>query len=212
MTQPTDGLGQTVPRPRRASASAARIAARSVEAFSGISVAGGRPASIVIRRAPPDELAEILGLAEITVDRGKADIGDLVERRQCLHDQLADHVARDVGFAGALELAHQRIDDALDPVGLDRALTQRDVDRAGQLIAVEGLALRGLLDHCQLTQLHPLEGREAGAATDAEPATPDRAAILGRPRILDLGVIGAAERTAPFLLLIPLPPCPGPSL
>src|SRR5258707_11531008 len=203
MTQPTDGLGQTVPRPRRASASAACIMARSVEAFCGVSVADGRPPSIVIRRDPPDEFAEILGLAEIAVDRGKADIGDLVERRQRLHDQLADHVARDVGFARAFELAHQRIDDALDAVGLDRALAQRDVDRAGQLVAVERLALRVLLDDRQLTQLHSLEGREAGAATDAEPPAPDRAAILGRPRILDLGVIRGAERTAHFLLLIP---------
>src|SRR5439155_16600250 len=81
MTQPTDGLGQTVPRPRRANASAARIIARSIEVFFGRSVGDDRPASIVIRRDPPDEFAEILSLAEIAVNRGEADIGNLVERR-----------------------------------------------------------------------------------------------------------------------------------
>jgi len=181
MTQPTDGLGQTAPRPRRASASAARIAARSVEAFCGVSVADGRPPSIVIRRDPPDEFAEILGLAEIAVDRGKADIGDLVERRQRLHDQLADHVARDVGFARAFELAHQRIDDALDAVGLDRALAQRDVDRAGQLVAVERLALRVLLDDRQLAQLHSLEAqvREQQVQLHYYQVVAPRAGIVG---------------------------------
>src|SRR5207247_4798671 len=55
-------------------------------------------------------------------------------------------------------------------------------------------------EHWQLAELHPLEGREAGAAIGAEAAAPDRAAVVGRPRILDLGIIGAAERTAHLLL------------
>src|SRR5215472_4423694 len=79
------------------------------------------------------------------------------------------------------------------------------MDRASQLVAIEGLALPVLLDDRQLAQLHALECREAGGAADAETSPPDRAAILGRPRILDLRVIGAAERTAHFLLLIARP-------
>src|SRR5437899_110499 len=78
-------------------------------------------------------------------------------------------------------------------------------DRAGELVALEGLALRVFLDHRQLAQLHPLEGREAGAAIGAEAAAADRAAIVGRPRIFHLGVIGAAERTAHLLLRLVTP-------
>src|SRR5205814_10372304 len=96
-----------------------------------------------------------------------------------------------------------------DAIGLDRPLAQRDINRAGQLVAVERFALRVLLDYGELAQLDPLEGREAGAATDAEAPAPDRAAILGRPRILHLGIIGAAKRTAHFLLLVPRPRCRG---
>src|SRR5438105_1113177 len=200
MTQPTDGLGQTVPRPRRANARVACIAARSAAACSLPAGLGGGPASIAIRRDPPDKLAEILGFAEVAVDRGKTDVGDLVEDRQRLHDLFADLLAADLGVARAFELAHQRIDHALDPLGLDRPLAQGDVDRAGELVALKGFALVVFFEHGQLEQLHPLKGREARRATAAEAATPDRTAVVGRPRILDLGVIGAAERTAHLFL------------
>ena len=42
--------------------------------------------SIVIRRDLTDEFAEILGFAEISVDRGKPDVGDLIEAGERLHD------------------------------------------------------------------------------------------------------------------------------
>src|SRR5262249_26440988 len=105
-----------------------------------------RRLAIAVGRDPADKFAEILGLAKIAVDRGKAHIGDLIERRQRLHHQFTDHIARDLGLARAFELAYQRIDDALDPVGLVRSLAQRDIDRAGELVAVERLALTVLLD------------------------------------------------------------------
>ena len=39
-----------------------------------------------------------LALRKFGVDRGKANIGDLIEGRQRLHDQSADHVAGDFGL------------------------------------------------------------------------------------------------------------------
>src|SRR6185437_5368449 len=177
--------GQTSPRPRRARASAARICAVS-----------SMMESVAVGPDAADELAEILGLAEIAVDRGEADIGDLVEAGERLHDEPADHLARDLALAGAFELPDQRVDDPLDALPLDRPLAQRDIDRARQLVAVEGLALAALLDDRQLAQLHPLEGREAGGAVRAEAAPADRGAIVGRPRILHLGIVEPAKRTA----------------
>ena len=41
----------------------------------------------------PRNSPKSFGLAEIAVDRGKANIGDRIERGQRLHDQFADHVA-----------------------------------------------------------------------------------------------------------------------
>src|SRR5271165_5128376 len=155
MTQPTAGFGQTVPSPRRASDSAACIVPRP------------RPRSapsIAIRGDPSDKIPEILGFAKIPVDRGEADIGHLIEACQRLHDQPANRFARDVGLARTLQLAHQRVDDALDAFGLDRTLAQSDVDRAGELVAVERLALPMFLDDRQFAQLHPFEGGKAGRA------------------------------------------------
>src|SRR5262249_42788104 len=146
MTQPTAGFGQTAPSPRRASASAARIASRSRRR----SLAESVRVSTAICSDPSDEIPEILGLAEITVDRGEADIGDLIEARQCLHDEAPDHIARDIGLARALQLAHQRIDDPFYPLGLERALSQGDVDRSGEFVAVEWFAVSIFLNHGQL--------------------------------------------------------------
>src|SRR5438270_10209962 len=199
MAQPTAGFGHTVPSPRRASASAARIIRKSnCRSLGNLTASPG--GSVAIRGDPPDEIPEILGLAEIAVDRRETDVSDLVEARQRLHDKAADHIAGNVGLARTLQLPHQRVDDALDPIRLDRPLAQGDVDRAGELVAVERLALSVLLDDRQFAQLHAFEGREAGRAIRAEAPAPDRAAIIGRPRILDLRIVGSAKRTAHLLL------------
>src|SRR5690349_4536837 len=88
------------------------------------------------------------------------------------NEPASDHLARDVGLARAFELTHDRVDDALDAVGLDRPFAQRGLHRARQLVAIEGLALAVLLDHGELAQLHALEGREARRAIGAETPSP----------------------------------------
>ena len=79
-------------------------------------------------------------------------------------------------------------------------LRKRDVDRAGELVSVERLPLSVLFYYREFAQLHALEGREAGRAIGTEPSAPDRAAIIGRPEILYLRIIGSAKRTAHRLL------------
>src|SRR6185437_4665593 len=129
---------------------------------------------------PADEFAEILGLAEIAIDRGEADVGHLIEGRQRFHDQLADHVARNIGLTRAFELADDRVDHALDTLRLDRPLAQRDADRARELVAVAGLALRALLEDGELAELDALESGEARRAIGTEPTAPDGGAVVGR--------------------------------
>ena len=84
-----------------------------------------------------DDRVEVARLAEIAIDRGEADIGDVVERLQPLHHEFADPLGRNVGVALALELAHDAVDHALDALGCDGALAQRDLDRAHELVAIE---------------------------------------------------------------------------
>ena len=73
-------------------------------------------------------------------------------------------VRGDLALARAFEPAHDAVDHALDALGLDRPLAQRERDRARELVAVERHALAVLLHHGELAQLHPLEGGEARAA------------------------------------------------
>src|SRR4051812_12104702 len=77
MTQPTAGLGATRPNPRAASRSAVRMCSRSVSLLVAV-------AKLV------DEGLEILRLAEVAIDRGEADEGDLVEVGERVHHRLAD--------------------------------------------------------------------------------------------------------------------------
>src|ERR1700748_1246847 len=135
MKQPTAGFGQTRPSPRSASASAARMCSRSV-ALLGV-------AKLV------HEGLEILRLAEVAIDRGEADEGDLVEVGERVHDRLADRGALDLVLAGALEAADDAVHHALQPLAVDRSFAQRDLHRAHQLLALERLALAVALDHDQ---------------------------------------------------------------
>src|SRR6516164_4300257 len=128
----------------------------------------------------PEHALEILGLAEIAVDRGEPHIGDVVEIAQMRHHGLADGLGRDLVLAQRLEVAHDLGYRLLDAVGVDIALAQRNLDGAGELVAVEWNAPAIALDDDELAQLHPLERREAEAAGKAQTPPPDRRGILGR--------------------------------
>jgi hypothetical protein len=93
----------------------------------------------------------------------------------------------------ALELANDAVDHALDPVGIDRALAQRDLDGADQLVTLERNAPARALDDHQLAQLDPLEGREPAAAVRADPAAANRRMVVGGAGILDLRVSESAK-------------------
>src|SRR6056297_1525905 len=110
MKQPTAGLGQVRPSPRRASENAARIHRwSSAAAMSALAV--GQTA---------DEILEVLGFAEITVNAGKPDIGDRVQAFERFHDQRPDTFRRDFGLAGLLDAPDDAVDGGLDPALLDR--------------------------------------------------------------------------------------------
>src|SRR3979409_749603 len=112
------------------------------------------------------------------------------------HHGLADGLGGDLVLAQALQVAHDLGDGLLHPVGIDIALAQRDLDRARELVAVERDAPAVALDHPDLAELHALTGGEAEAASKAQAAPADRGRILGRTRVLHLGIETIAARTA----------------
>ena len=73
------------------------------------------------------------------------------------------------------------------PSLLNQIIAGGDGDRADQLLTIERRAPAGALDDGQLTQLHPLEGRETTAALRAEATAADgRAGLVG----LDIEALG----------------------
>src|SRR5262249_25266451 len=169
-----------------------------------------RRARLAVLRQFVEHGFEILGLAEIAIDRGEAYIGDVVERAQRLHHHLAHGLGGDLALALALELAHDLGHGLIDALGLDRTLAQRDLHRAQQLVAVERHAAAVALDDHELAQLHALERCKAEIAGQAHPAAADDGGILGRPRVLDLRIEAAAIRTAHGSLPLPRSLSPAP--
>src|SRR5215468_298580 len=155
-----------------------------------------RRARLALLRQFVEHGLEVLGLAEIAVDRGEAYISDVVERPQRLHHHLAHRLGGDFALALALELAHDLGHGLIDALRLDRTLAQRDLDRAQQLVSVERHAAAVALDDHKLAQLHALECGKAEIAAQTHAAAANDGGILGRPRVLDLGIEAAAIRTA----------------
>src|SRR5690606_14926346 len=141
-----------------------------------------------------DEISEIAGFAEITVNRGVAHVRHRIEHRQRLHHHLADRFRGHFALALALQLADDAGDHLLNLILLDWALTQRNRKRARKLVAIERHAPPRALDHYKIAQLHALKGSEARAALVALAATADRGAVLGRTAVFDLAVFVLAKR------------------
>ena len=143
------------------------------------------------------QLLEILGFAEIVVDRGEAHIGDIVKGPQRLHDELADAFGRRSrsrrGFRAA---ARCPIPCARSAPDRPAACAARSGSSACSLSRSNGTRRPDRLHDHQLAQLNALEGGEAAAAIRAMAAPPDGRAVLGGTAVLHLGFLFAAERTA----------------
>src|SRR5215471_14513659 len=113
-----------------------------------------------------------------------------------LHHGLADRFRAHLVLAETFELAHDLRHHLLDSLGIHRSFAQRDLHRSHQLVAIEWHAPSVALDDDELAQLHALEGGEAEIAGEAHPPAADGGGILGRTRILDLGIEAPAIRTA----------------
>src|SRR4051812_11049546 len=144
---------------------------------------------------------EIARLAEVLVDAGEANVGDVIERLEAIHHGLADLACIDLIPAG-FELALDRGDEPVEALGRNIALAAGDREGPGQLLAVERLALAVLLDHRQVAQLDALKGRETRAAGFALAPPANRCAILARPAVFHLAVFVRAEWAAHPLSLI----------
>src|SRR5258707_1155644 len=113
-----------------------------------------------------------------------------------LHHDLADGFGRNLCLAAAFELADDGGNHLLDPLGIDLALAQGDLQRAHQLVSVERHPAAVAFYHCEFAQLHSLKRGKTEITGDADPAPPDHGGILGRTRVLHLRIETVAAGTS----------------
>ena len=126
-------------------------------------------------------LLEVLGLAEIAIDRSEADVGHVVERAEILHHGFADGLRGDLTLTNAFQIADDFRHQLLHLLRLDGPLAQRDRQRAKELVAIEGNAASVALEDHKFAELHALEGREAEVAGQTDTAATDRGRVFRRP-------------------------------
>ncbi len=142
------------------------------------------------------EIVEVLRLAEILIDGGKADVTYNVEFNQRLHDLFADRFGGDFGFALGFQIADDFIRCRLYVMNLHGALPQSDLHRADDFIAVEGLAAVSGFYHCHFTELDALKSCETLVALRTGAASADSGVILRGTRVLDLRFFTSTKRAA----------------
>src|SRR3990172_6658326 len=125
-------------------------------------------------------------ILELAIDRGEADVGDLVQLIQAGHDQLPD-LAR---VPLPVRLLHQAgldlLGDLLEFGHAHGPLLGGLEEAAQNLVAIKGLPAAILLHHHELDLFNALVRREPPLAVQALPASPDRRPVAGLPRVDDL--------------------------
>src|SRR6476659_1175852 len=149
-----------------------------------------------------DRLLEVVDGAEGLVDRGEAQVGDLVEVAQRTQDGQADLVAGHLGGAGRPDGLLHALRELGECVLVHRAALAGAAHAGDHLLAAERLGDAAAFDHGQRRLLH---GGEALAALLAGPAAPDHLALVDLARIDDAGIGVTAVRAPHGLLPLPFP-------
>src|SRR5579859_7588216 len=146
-----------------------------------------------------DLALDLLQVHELSVHRREADVRDLVEVAQAVHDHLADLAARDLHPARPAQLRLDVVDDGPQPLRRDVALLGRLLQAVEQLLRVEVLAAAVLLGDEERHRLDALVRRESLPALQALTPPSNRLPHLGVARVDDLQVVMAAVRAAHFM-------------
>src|SRR4051794_32125620 len=143
-----------------------------------------------LRLEPPELGLEGREILDRAVDRREHDGCYAVQPRAPAKRKLAHPFGRNLA-AFAPDCRFDRVDDLLEPLGLDRALCRRPLRAPEELVALERLALSLTLDDVHADGFRPLIRREALVAALALPPTTDGVsrlagvhdAVLGRSTV-----------------------------
>jgi len=146
---------------------------------------------------------EFEDVAELPIDRGEPDVGDLIQGLQAFHDELADLGGLHFFFGALLEPAFDLLDDLLEPGNGDRPLFDGLEEPAEELLAVEELARAVLLNDHVRDLFDLLVRRKPAGTTEAFPAAADRKPFLALARVDDLALRVGAKRTFHGVIVSP---------
>src|SRR4029077_16345565 len=141
-----------------------------------------------------DLALDLLEVHELPIHRGEADVGDLVQVAQALHDHLPDLSGRNLHPAGPPQLRLDVVHDRPQALRRDVALFGRLLQAGEKLLRVEVLASPVLLDDEERDGLNPLVRGEALTALQAFTPSANRLPDLRVSRVDHLQVVVTAVR------------------
>lgn len=138
---------------------------------------------------------EPLDVLELAIDRGKADVRDLVHPAKFLHDELADLAGGDLRFQAIVQRRFDPGDDRFERRERDGTLLAGGDQAVQDLLPVEGLSPAILFDDDQRRGFDALVGGETLVALLACSPAPDDRPFVGRPG-LEYAAVGVAAKRA----------------
>ena len=125
-----------------------------------------------------DLVDEFSDVAKFFVNAGEADVGDLIEVAEALHDALADGAGRDFRFELSLHGVHDVFDEHGDLFDIDGAFVTGGANGANEFFTVEVLAAAVTFDDDDAVANEDLGGAVAVAALETFAAAADGRALL----------------------------------
>ena len=141
-------------------------------------------------------LDEIRNIIELPIDRGEANVSDLVKVLQMLHDDLTDLLGGHFGLRAVADLMLDLCHKICDLLHRDVALITGAYDARQQLVAAERLTAAIAFDDHERQTFHHLIRRKSPAALSALTAATDGHSLLCRTRINDTAVRFFAKRAS----------------
>ena len=142
--------------------------------------------------------------SDLDVHRGEADVSDVINALQPLHDPVAEAARGDFPLAADTQAIFDVVNKTVDFIDADRTLFDGAQKAIAQFFCREGLPLAVLFNHHRQRDFCCFVGSEAGGAIriDALAPTADFATVGDEARIDDAGVglmaDGAMQGTPPL--------------
>jgi hypothetical protein len=130
---------------------------------------------------PIEGVDKVANTLELSVDRGKADVGDFAQGPQPGQDEIADLDALDFSQGLLLQVHFDVIDDRLLLLMADAGFFAGADDASEDLGAIEGFAIAVAFDYTDRHKFNPLIGREAMTTAQALAPPPNALARFRSP-------------------------------